>query len=68
MHAAVAAPYAHVSAPLRRLVDRFGLVQISDPTILAPVQGECSAGGEVTVRLVEADVAKRSVRLQVVEG
>jgi exoribonuclease R len=24
MHAAVAAPYAHVTAPLRRLVDRFG--------------------------------------------
>jgi exoribonuclease R len=26
MHAAVANPYAHVTAPLRRLVDRFGLV------------------------------------------
>ena len=26
MQAAVAAPYAHVTAPLRRLVDRFGLV------------------------------------------
>jgi exoribonuclease R len=25
-HSAVAAPYAHVTAPLRRLVDRFGLV------------------------------------------
>ncbi|MBW3086428.1 Ribonuclease R [Austwickia sp. TVS 96-490-7B] len=25
-HAALAAPYAHVTAPLRRLVDRFGLV------------------------------------------
>ncbi|CCH78319.1 putative ribonuclease R [Nostocoides japonicum T1-X7] len=25
IHAAVAAPYAHVTAPLRRLVDRFGL-------------------------------------------
>ena len=25
-HAAVASPYAHVTAPLRRLVDRFGLV------------------------------------------
>jgi exoribonuclease R len=25
-HAAVAAPYAHVTAPLRRLVDRFGLL------------------------------------------
>jgi exoribonuclease R len=28
-HAAVAAPYAHVTAPLRRLVDRFGLVVCS---------------------------------------
>lgn len=26
MHTALAAPYAHVTAPLRRLVDRFGLV------------------------------------------
>lgn len=26
MHAAVARPYAHVTAPLRRLVDRFGLL------------------------------------------
>jgi exoribonuclease R len=26
VHAAVAAPYAHVTAPLRRLVDRYGLV------------------------------------------
>jgi exoribonuclease R len=26
MHAAVAAPYAHVTAPLHRVVDRFGLV------------------------------------------
>ena len=26
-HAAVAAPYAHVTAPLRRLVDRFGLAR-----------------------------------------
>jgi exoribonuclease R len=26
LHAAVAAPYAHVTAPLRRLVDRYGLV------------------------------------------
>lgn len=25
LHAAVAAPYAHVTAPLRRLIDRFGL-------------------------------------------
>jgi exoribonuclease R len=36
-HAAVAAPYAHVTAPLRRLVDRFGLV----------VSEAVSQGGEV---------------------
>lgn len=136
-HAAVAAPYAHVTAPLRRLVDRFGLVvcesicrdapvpewvrhalpglpeimtasdhlasaveractdaveagalqhrvgetfratvvdvtkngglvQISDPAILAPVDGASSAGAEAMVKLVEADVAKRSVRFQMV--
>jgi VacB/RNase II family 3'-5' exoribonuclease len=138
-HATVSAPYAHVTAPLRRLVDRFGLVvcesicrdvpvpdwvrhalpaipeimtasdhlayaveractnaveaaalrhrvgetfrgsvidvtkngglvQISSPTILASVDGECSAGAHVTVRLIEADVARRSVRFQVVGG
>jgi VacB/RNase II family 3'-5' exoribonuclease len=137
-HATVAAPYAHVTAPLRRLVDRFGLVvcdsicsdvpvpdwvrqslpalpeimtasdrladavegactdllkaaamqhligetfrasvidvtdngglvQISDPTILASVEGACSAGEEVVVKLVEADVDRRSVRFQVVD-
>ena len=139
MHAVVAAPYAHVTAPLRRLVDRFALVvcesichdvpvpdwvrqglpvmpeimtasdrlaaavertcadavkaatlrhrvgetfrgsivdvasdgalvQISDPTILAPVAGRCSAGAEVTVRLIEADVARCSVRFQKESG
>jgi exoribonuclease R len=138
-HAAVAAPYAHVTAPLRRLVDRFGLVvcesicsdapvpdwvrralpslpeimtasdhlssaveractnaveaaalqhrvgerfhgtvvdvskngglvQISDPAILAPVAGASSAGAEALVELVEADVVKRSVWFQVVGG
>ena len=138
-HAAVAAPYAHVTAPLRRLVDRFGLVvcesicrdtpvpdwvrhalpalpeimassdqlanaverectdaveaaalqhrvgeifsasvvdvsqngglvQISEPPILARADGALSAGAEVTVRLIEADVAKRTVRFQLVSG
>ena len=138
-HAAVAAPYAQVTAPLRRLVDRFGLVvcesicrdapvpdwvrralpvlpgvmasserlanaveractdaveaaalahrvgetfpasvvdvtrngllvQICDPVILAPADGVSSAGAEVTVRLTEADVVRRSVRFQVVDG
>jgi VacB/RNase II family 3'-5' exoribonuclease len=139
LHAALAAPYAHVTAPLRRLVDRFGLivcesicrdapvpdwvrhalpalpeimagsehlaaamergctdaveaaamqhrvgetfrasvvdvtrngglVQISDPSILAPADGASSAGVEAMVELVEADVAKRSVRFRVLGG
>ena len=138
-HAAVGAPYAHVTAPLRRLVDRFGLVvceaicgdtpipgwvrhalptlpeimtasdhlasaveractdaveaaamqhrvgetfrafvvditkngalvQIGDPAILALADGATSSGAEATVKLVEADVVKRSVRFQVVGG
>jgi exoribonuclease R len=137
LHEAVAAPYAHVTAPLRRVVDRYGLVvcesicrdvqvpdwvrqglqavppimagsdhladavergcaqavtaaalrhrvgesfggmivdvtggvalvQLRDPLILAPVAGECTAGAEVTVRLMEADVARRRVRFEVV--
>jgi VacB/RNase II family 3'-5' exoribonuclease len=138
-HAAVAAPYAHVTAPLRRLVDRFGLVvcesicrdtpvpdwvrhalpmvpeimassdqlanaverectdaveaaalqhrvgetfrasvvdvsqngclvQISEPPILARADGASAAGAEVMVKLIEADVTRRSVRFQVVGG
>ena len=138
-HAAVAAPYAHVTAPLRRLVDRFGLivcesicrdtavpnwvrhalptlpeimtasdrlantmeractdtveaaamqhrvgetfralvvdvtnggglVQLSDPAILARADGVSTAGTEAMVELIEADVATRSVRFQVVGG
>lgn len=139
MHSAVAAPYAHVTAPLHRVVDRFGLVicesicrdvpvpdwvrrelpalpgimtssdrladaveracgdalnaaalkhrvggtfggtvvdisvggalvQLRDPLILAPVVGECAPGSEVTVRLVEADLVRRSVLFQVEQG
>ncbi|MGZ4599120.1 RNB domain-containing ribonuclease [Oryzihumus sp.] len=135
MHAAVAAPYAHVTAPLRRLVDRFGLlvcealcagaevpgwvrealpalpkamassdqraaaveractdaveaaalrhrmgeifdavvvdlnahggmVQVADPAILAPCSGRVSLGEALQVRLVEADIARRSVRFE----
>ncbi len=138
-HAAVASPYTHVTAPLRRLVDRFGLlvcesicrdtpvpdwvrhalpslpgvmtaservatamergctdaveaaamqhrigetfrasvvdvtgdgalVQLSDPAILAPADGATSVGMEAMVELVEADVARRSVRFRVVGG
>jgi exoribonuclease R len=133
-HAAVAAPYAHVTAPLRRLVDRFGLVvcealcrgaevpgwarealpslpsamsesdrlagelerastdaveaavlapsvgslfdgvivdvhhdggglvQIAEPAVLAKVSGPVELGAAVRVKLVEADLATRSVR------
>lgn len=133
-HGAIAAPYAHATAPLRRLVDRFvsavcvalaagqevpdwvraalpelparmaegnqrasayergaldlveavllsgregqefegvvvdvregrGVVQLADPVVSARVDGDGLPLGEsVTVRLVEADVARRSVR------
>jgi exoribonuclease R len=133
-HAAVAAPYAHVTAPIRRLVDRFGLVvceslcrgaqvpdwvrealgslpaimaesdrlagqlertstdaveaavlapqlnslfdgvvvdvhhsgdglvQLADPAVLAPISGPVELGSSIKVRLVEADLGKRSVR------
>ena len=39
VHAAVAAPYAHVTAPLRRLVDRFGLEVCASLTAGVPVPG-----------------------------
>jgi len=135
-HAGIAAPYAHVTAPLRRLVDRFGLlvcaalcageevpadlraalpllpdlmraadrransveracldaveaavlrprigetfeavvvdtdergagggsVQLLDPAVLAPVDGPVELGARLTVKLAEADVARRAVR------
>jgi len=134
-HAGVAAPYTHVTAPLRRLVDRFGLlvcaalcageevpaevrgaladlpdlmraadrragsveracldaveaavlvprvgetwvgvvvdtdekaqggeVQLSDPAVIAKVDGDVSLGARIDVRLVEADLTRRSVR------
>ncbi len=38
-HAAVAAPYAHVTAPLRRLVDRFGLIVCEALSAGRPVPG-----------------------------
>ena len=55
-HAAVGAPYAHVTAPLRRLVDRFALV-----TCHAAVHGEPVPGWvlerlpAVSERMVESD-------------
>ncbi len=129
-HGAIAAPYAHVTAPLRRLVDRYGLeiclaahagspvpewvlaalpaigaemsegarrtnavdractdlveaavlsshvgasfdgvaldertVQLNDPAVVARTEGaELPEGERVTVRLISADVATRTVR------
>jgi len=132
-HAAVAAPYAHVTAPLRRLVDRYGLaianavcagedvpewalagladlptamssagsvartlqranvdlveagvlsgqegeeftavgvssrpgvgtVHVVEPAVIAECAGDVPLGEEVTVRLDEANLAKRRVR------
>lgn len=42
-HAAVAAPYAHVTAPLRRLVDRFGLLVCAALSAGAQVPDEVRA-------------------------
>ena len=39
-------------------------MQISDRLTLAPVVRQCSAGAEVTVRLIDADVARCSGRFQ----
>jgi len=39
LHGAVAAPYSHVTAPLRRLVDRFGLALCAAITAGQPVPG-----------------------------
>ena len=44
------------------------LVQIGDPAILALADGATSSGAEATVKLIEADVVRRSVRFQVVGG
>jgi exoribonuclease R len=69
MQAAVAAPYAHVTAPLRRLVDRFGLVlceaissgmPIPDwvraalPTLPALMNASNSLAGQVDNRALDA--------------
>jgi exoribonuclease R len=137
-HAALAAPYAHVTAPLRRLVDRFGLlacealtvgaavpdwlrralaripeimqaserqaravdractdaveaailerrvgerfdavvvdrsdradgvdVQLTEPAVSARASGDAELGARVSVELVEADVARHTVRFAV---
>jgi len=69
MQAAVAAPYAHVTAPLRRLVDRFGLVicaavssgvvvpewvRTALPTLPALMNASGSLAGQVDNRALDA--------------
>ena len=119
-HAGLAAPYAHVTAPLRRLADRYATlaclgdeapdlealpaemaaggraanaveracvdlvealvlaphvgerfpatviddheVQLAEPAVRARCEGDVEPGVELTVRLVEADPARRQVR------
>jgi VacB/RNase II family 3'-5' exoribonuclease len=137
--AAVAAPYAHVTAPLRRLVDRFALIvcetltdggevpewvraplpelpglmqesdrraraveractdaveaaelqhrvgevfdavvvdesgknalllQVTDPAVSAPADGEAELGDRVRAELVEADIVEHKVRFRITE-
>lgn len=74
VHAAVAAPYAHVTAPLRRLVDRFGLLAchalcsgsaVPDPVraALTDLPAAMSASDSVAGRLERActDVVEAAV-------
>jgi hypothetical protein len=42
--------------------DGGGLVQIAEPAVLAPVSGPVELGAAITVTLVQADLAARSVR------
>lgn len=53
-HAAVAAPYAHVTAPLRRLVDRFGLVVCEALSQGRPVPAEVREALPVVPELMAA--------------
>ncbi|MBK8469672.1 MAG: RNB domain-containing ribonuclease [Candidatus Phosphoribacter sp.] len=56
LHAAVAAPYAHVTAPLRRLVDRFGLVVCAAVSAGTEVPGWArSALPELTRLMADGD-------------
>lgn len=57
-HAAVAAPYAHVTAPLRRLVDRFGLVVCGRLRA-----NRCRLGCGVAGATARADGRRRPARL-----
>lgn len=54
VHAALATPYAHVTAPLRRLVDRFGLVVCEAVHSGRPVPEWTTAGLPDVPKLMEA--------------
>lgn len=61
-HAAVAAPYAHVTAPLRRLVDRYGLATAAAACAGVPVPEWVLAGlPELPTLMREADRRARTV-------
>ena len=45
---------------------RSALVQLQDPAVLARADGEAELGTDVTVRLVEAQIASGTVRFEIV--
>lgn len=62
IHAAVGAEYAHVTAPLRRLVDRFGLVVCAAVSRDEPVPGWARAAlGELPEVMAESGRVARAV-------
>jgi RNase II-type exonuclease len=45
---------------------RSAVVQLQDPAVLARADGEAELGNDVTVRLVEAQIASGTVRFEMV--
>jgi exoribonuclease R len=67
-HAAVAAPYAHVTAPLRRLVDRFGLlVSHAAATGTEPDDAVRSALPALVERMAESDRTAKSLERRCID-
>ena len=63
VHSAIAAPYAHVTAPLRRLVDRFGGEVCVAITAGQPVP-EWAASGLVQLPDLMADAGRRANKFE----
>lgn len=63
VHAAIAAPYAHVTAPLRRLVDRFGGEVCVAISAGAPVP-EWAAGGLAQLPDLMAESGRRANKFE----